>query len=359
MRALLLLALLSFTATALAVGEWTLLKHDGRDYVTLDNVGRFYQVGPVRQAGNDFELRNGYRSLRGQSGSHEFFINTLKFILSYPVAEADGHLIVSRMDLTKVIEPVLRPSRIRSADLIDTVILDPGHGGSDTGATCAYGTEKEYALDVALRARTMLRLLGFKVFMTRADDVFVPLEERARFANRFQNALFIAIHFNSGGDNATGIETYTLAPRGVPSMAADGPALSDYVPCPGNSRDAENIALACATHAALVRNSGLYDRGIKRARFVVIRDITVPGVLIECGFLSNNADARKVALPGYRQQIALAVCQAVRNYRNAVGVHPPTLASVTEIPQTSSGIRSIPIVQTPTTAQKTSDTTKQ
>jgi len=184
--------------------------------------------------------------------------------------------------------------------------------------------------------------------MTRSSDVLVPLEERAKFANRFQNALFIAIHFNSGGENATGIETYTLAPRGVPSMAADGPALSDLVPCSGNCRDAENIALACATHAALVRNSGLYDRGIKRARFVVIRDITVPGVLIECGFLSNSGDARKVALPAYRQQIALAICQAVRNYRNAVGAHPPTLASAVD---SSPSNRTIPIVQTPTSSR--------
>ena len=353
MRGFLILILaFSITANSFAVGEWKLIKREGRDYVTLENVGEFYQIGPMRPAGNGFELRNGYRSLRGQLGSPEFYINGLKFILSYPVAEFDGHLILSRMDLTKLVEPVLRPSRIRGAELVNTVILDAGHGGSDAGATSVYGNEKTLALDVALRAREMLRMVGLKVYMTRSSDVLIPLEDRAKFASRFPNALFIAIHFNSGGSNATGIETYTLSPRGVPSMAADGPALSDFVPCPGHARDAENMALACATHAALVRNSGLYDRGIKRARFVVIRDIAIPGVLIECGFLSNSHDASKIAMPAYRQQMALSIFQAVRNYRNAVGLRPPTMATIGDDVSTA---KNVPIVVTPTTRKSSAN----
>ena len=137
-------------------------------------------------------------------------------------------------------------------------------------------------------------------------------------------------------------------------MAADGPALSDFVPCPGNIRDAENIALACATHAALVYNSKMYDRGIKRARFVVIRDVTVPGVLIECGFLSNNNDARLIAMPYYRQQLALSIVQAVRNYRNAVGLHPAPLVNVDD--NTTGTTANVPIVVTPTSRKKTTAT---
>jgi N-acetylmuramoyl-L-alanine amidase len=148
--------------------------------------------------------------------------------------------------------------------------------------------------------------------------VFVPLEERARIANKLDNALFISVHFNSGGAG-TGLETYTLAPRGVPSMMADGPRISDLDLCRGNVRDAENMALATATHASLVVRSKMYDRGIKRARFVVIRDITIPGVLIEGGFLSNTYDAKLIATPEYRQQMASCILQAVQNYRRAVG----------------------------------------
>ena len=118
-------------------------------------------------------------------------------------------------------------------------------------------------------------------------------------------------------------------------MASDGPASSDFIPCPGNFRDAENIALACATHAALVYNSGMYDRGIKRARFIVIRDVTIPGVLVEGGFLSNPMDARRLAIGAYRQKIATSILQAVTNYRSAVGpriTNPVALNTVSTAP---------------------------
>lgn len=313
------LCLLLLVSHAIAAGEWNLLKHEGRDYVTLANIGQFYQLGPVQRTGSNLIMRTAARSLRAQVGSPEFYINNLKFILSYPVTEIGGEPSISRMDLTKLLEPVMRPSRIQNSVKVDTIILDPGHGGHDNGATSLFGNEKNYTLDVALRARDVLRAAGFRVYMTRSTDRFVPLEERAAMASHFPNALFISIHFNSSGNGASGVETYTLAPRGVPSMAADGPALSDFDPCTGNQRDAENIALACATHATMVYNSAMFDRGIKRARFVVLRDNATPGVLIEGGFLSNSNDARRIATPVYRQQLAGSILQAVQNYRNAVG----------------------------------------
>jgi N-acetylmuramoyl-L-alanine amidase len=347
-----LLVLFAACAPALAA-DWTLIKHDGRDYVTLDNIAEFYGLAGISKVSNSVLVGSGTRTLRGGVGSSELYINNLKFILSYPIAESGGHLLVSRMDLTKLIEPVLRPSRIRNAEKIDTVVLDPGHGGHDNGAACVYGKEKDFALDVACRARTILQQHGFKVHMTRIDDRFIPLDDRVRFANQFSNAIFISIHFNSGGAAASGIETYTLAPRGVPSMMADGPRVSDLDPCPGNVRDAENMALACATHASLIVHSQLYDRGIKRARFVVIRDIKIPGVLIEGGFVSSSSDSRKLATPAYRQSMAFCIAAAAQNYRNAVGPQTPTLAGdsaqLRPVGERTGGSKADgPVVMTPT-----------
>jgi len=289
----------------------------------MRNVADFYELGDYQRTGMTLTLGEPGRSVRGTVGSNELYINNLKFILSYPIEEVEGMPIVSRMDLTKVIEPVLRPSRIRDAAVIDSVVLDPGHGGYDNGATSVFGYEKTYALDVAWRAKGVLERQGLRVYMTRTRDEFVPLEERVRFANAHPTALFIAIHFNSGGADANGIETYTLAPRGVPSMAADGPRLTDLEECAGNVCDAENMALACATHASLISHARLYDRGIKRARFVVIRDVRIPGVLIEGGFLSNPGDARLIATEQYREEEAQCIGIAVRNYRNAVNAIAP------------------------------------
>jgi len=318
LRALLLGIALLVCVTATTYAQWTLYKIGGRDYVPLENVANFYGLGHLQRAGNATIMELGARSLKGSVGSVEFYINRLKFNLSYPITEYQGIPVLSRMDLTKVLEPVLRPQKIKNAELIDTIVLDPGHGGHDNGATSLYGFEKDFTLDVANRARLLLMQAGYKVVMTRTNDTFIPLGERVRIANQYANALFISIHFNSGG-NGTGLETYTLAPRGVPSMMADGPRIADFEQCAGNVNDPENIALATATHAALVVRSRMYDRGIKRARFVVIRDIIIPGVLIEGGFLSNDFDARLIALPAYRQQMASCIVMAVQNYRRAVG----------------------------------------
>lgn len=299
-------------------GDWTIFKVAGRDYVSVENVARFYALPQVRISGGEFQLSGGMRSLRGKANTVEFFINNLKFNLSYPVVECEGRLCLSRMDLTKLVEPVMRPGRIKNAESITTVVLDAGHGGHDLGAASPYGYEKDFALDVVTRARMLLMQAGFKVVLTRANDTFISLYDRVRIANAQKNAIFISVHFNAGGAG-TGLETYTLSPRGVPSMAADGPSITDLTPCPGHQNDAENMALATATHAAMVVRSRMWDRGIKRARFVVIRDITIPGVLVEGGFQTNVTDARIIANPAYRQQMATSILQAVRNYQRAVG----------------------------------------
>jgi hypothetical protein len=158
---------------------------------------------------------------------------------------------------------------------------------------------------------------------TRVSDAidrrFCAAGDPCQIASKFDNALFISIHFNSGGAG-TGLETYTWHRVGVPVNDGGWPA--DFRTWPsafGNIRDAENMALATATHAALVVRSKMYDRGIKRARFVVIRDITVPGVLIEGGFLSNPYDAKLIAttrIPASRWRPAYV--QAIGNYRRAV-----------------------------------------
>ncbi len=284
----------------------------------MENVAEFYGLKPVRQSEKEFAANSETRSLRATAGSPDFFINNLKFILSYPAVYHDGHICISRMDLVKLIEPVMRPSKIKNAEPIETVVLDAGHGGHDGGAMSMWGAEKIFALDTVQRARALLQGAGYKVVLTRSDDTFIPLDERVRIANRYKRAIFIAVHFNAGGVG-TGVETYSLAPRGVPSMMSDGPSVSDLVDCAGNARDAENMALATASHAALVVKTKMFDRGLKRARFVVIRDIKIPGVLIEGGFQSNAFEAKIIATPLYRQMLAQAIFAAVQNYKRAVG----------------------------------------
>ena len=129
----------------------------------------------------------------------------------------------------------------------------------------------------------------------------------------------MSVHFNAGArEEAGGLETYSLAPRGVPSTNSLNLTLVDFQPCIGNVRDPENIALATAMHAALITRVGGSDRGIKRARFIVLRDVDIPGVLIEGGFLTNPQDRLRIATPIYRQLLAQAILQGILSYNRAM-----------------------------------------
>ncbi len=315
-------------SNARAQAAWNVVKYDSRDYLTMHNVADFYKLKYIEE-GKRLTLQSPGCVIKGEVGSKELIINGVKFIMSSDLVDHGDDVLLSRLDLTKLVEPVLRPNRIRGVSAIRTVIIDPGHGGHDRGATSVYGDEKNFALDVGLRLRQLLLRKGLKVQMTRSDDTFVPLEERAAFANQYRDGIFIAIHFNAGSDYGTGVETYTLAPRFVPSTGDDSPSASYLVPCAGNTMDPENMALATATHAALLSRLPMVDRGIKRARFCVLRLCTIPGVLVEGGFVSNVQEAARIAQPAYRQAEAEAIALAIGNYMAAtnVGSRPPMLAS--------------------------------
>ncbi len=306
--------------------QWTLVNFDNRDYVPLAEVASFYGLRLGAEAGGPASapvtLTSPGRLLRGNVGSKEFYINDLKFILSFPLLAAGDGFYLSRNDLTKLIEPVLRPEKLRNLGAIRTIILDPGHGGHDRGARSASGDEADIALDVALRVRELLqrRSTGWRIILTRSDNRFIPLEERVQMALPHRdNGLFISIHFNAGSGIGTGIETYLMAPQLVPSYNGDGaPTLAELQRWPSNARDPENMALATAMHAALLsRLPPLHDRGIKRARFHVLRENPLPSVLIEGGFLSNAQEAALVASPAYREAMAGAIVLAIENFRNA------------------------------------------
>jgi N-acetylmuramoyl-L-alanine amidase len=326
LRFLLFALVFSFAVCRASAFNWTILKENGRDYIPLTDLARFYDF-------NTTEVSNGVCTLnctavhfQCASGSRDLFLNGLKFILSLPILDIQGTLCISRLDLAKLVDPVLRPTKI-SASPVRTVVIDPGHGGTDSGARGMLGNEKDYTLDVALRAADLFTRAGFNVRMTRSSDVYVPLESRALFASFQPDAVFLSIHFNYGmGPTAEGVETYCLAPRGVPSTNDLGLTFADFEECTGNVRDPENIALATAIHASLITRLVVPDRGVKRARFLVLRNNAIPGVLIEGGFLTNPRDALRVASPAYRELLADAIVRGVMSYNRAIArgsLRPP------------------------------------
>src|SRR2546429_7561392 len=170
------------------------------------------------------------------SGSREAMINGARSWLCFPVIEQDGKFLVSRTDVAKTIEPLVRPHRVPDVGKVQTVVLDPGHGGYDKGQVSRYGSEKDFALDVARKLRPILQAKGMRVMMTREGDYFVPLEVRAQIANAARNAIFVSIHFNATNDdpNATGFEIFSFTPLGAPSTSDGAVALSSFNMQPGS-----------------------------------------------------------------------------------------------------------------------------
>jgi len=301
-----------------APAAWTVVMRDNRRYVSIEDVATFYKMNRPVSEGPKFRLAGSGNSIVGTPNGRDVLINGVKYVLCFPMVTQNGKTLISAMDVVKIIEPILRPQKIKNATAVRTVILDAGHGGHDSGARGPLGAEKDAALDVVLRAKKLLQENGYIVRCTRLTDTFIPLEKRAEFANKHTNAIMISVHFNKSNTGGTGIETYCLAPRGVPSMDEENLRYSDFVQYPGHARDPENVALATTVHAALVRNLGLTDRGIKRARFLVIKNLKLPGILVEGGFMSGAPDYQMIATPAYRQKMAQSILDGVNRYKQAV-----------------------------------------
>ncbi|MEP6810276.1 MAG: N-acetylmuramoyl-L-alanine amidase [Chthoniobacterales bacterium] len=321
---LLFAVLLSTVARAT---EWKVTRARDRDYVSFENLAEFYRFTEYSHANRTISLRCPQRAIRAQSDMSELSINGVRFFTNFPLLENSAGALISAFDVGKLIEPVLRPSRIVNAEPVKTIILDPGHGGTDNGTANQWGSEKTYALEVALIARDKLRAAGFTVEMTRDKDSGISLEDRVAFANRFSDAVFVSIHFNSGS-GGTGVESYALAPKGAPSNAGGSgehhATETGGVADEGNAQDCQNIALTAAVHAAVLSQAGVYDRGVRHARFKVLRHLHIPGLLLEAGFLNDPVEGRRIATPQYRQQLGLAIAQGVQSYNTAVNYRSPT-----------------------------------
>ncbi|MBT8043897.1 MAG: N-acetylmuramoyl-L-alanine amidase [Verrucomicrobiae bacterium] len=301
--------------------NWETKKYKGADYVTLRSVKAFYYFNKISY-GSVITMENSKVRLEFRPGTQRCRMNGVLFILSHPVVSSGGRYLLSRTDLVKLVDPVMRPTYIQNARPFNTVVVDAGHGGKDPGSLGFYGNEKGYTLKVARMVRDMLQKRRYKVVMTRDSDVFISLRNRVRIANKYPNAVFLSIHFNSGNSRANGVETFTISPVGVPHMGR-GVRPRDFRMVPGNIMDSASIALATAVHSRTLLNLNrnnfrIDDRGIKRARFNVLTGIKIPAILVEGGFLSNRKEAAKVHTSAYQQTLAASIVMAVDVYRKSI-----------------------------------------
>ena len=306
-----------YASRLMAAVEWQVIKVNGRDFLSIDNIAKFYGfLNPVVDD-KSIKLSSDKNELQLRVDSREMLINGVRNWLSFPVLVHEGKILVSRIDLAKTLEPQLRPNMIKNLGRVQTIVLDPGHGGFDKGAISGYGYEKDYTLDLARLLRPLLQAKGFRVMMTRESDVFVPLELRARIANATHDSVFVSLHFNATDRDpaATGFEIYSLTPRGAPSTYEDWLTQMSINIQNGTEADAASVELSSCIYHSLLGHIGEFDRGIKRARFAVLRLTKIPAVLVESGFLTERGESRLIAKPEWRQRLADAICTGIDNFR--------------------------------------------
>lgn len=317
-RVIIALFVCLFVAAPNVEASYKIQSFSGVPYIGLKDLAkrlgmRFEWV----QSGKKVKLSSKWSELKFEKQTRDFYLNRNRIFLGHPVKLYNGQLYVSKSDIDKNVLPLLAPHKLSSVPSLRTIVIDPGHGGKDSGTRSPFYNliEKKLTLEIAKNVKAILERAGYKVYLTRNDDSFVPLMDRAAYANRHHADLFISLHLNSARNpQAYGVETFAYTPVGQPSTARGQILAVDRKTHIGNQTDVWNAFLGYNFQRNLVRKLNLKDRGVKRARFTVLEAVKSPGVLIEMGFLSNPDEAKLLNKQGYRQQLAEVIAQSVLVY---------------------------------------------
>lgn len=185
---------------------------------------------------------------------------------------------------------VLASSATAGAYDFRTVIIDPGHGGHDKGGQWGRVYEKHLALDTSVRLEAHLKKMGYNTVLTRRSDYFVSLPGRMSVANNYKKAIFVSIHYNyTWKQQVSGIETFYHGSQ--------------------SKKLAENV------HSGVMSRVKVTDRGVKYARYYVIRNCSLPSVLVEGGFVSNSNERSRMKTAWFRDAIARGIADGVQRFR--------------------------------------------
>ena len=282
-----------------------------RQYYNLRTIARYY--------GFRLSFRSNRVYMTGKFHNFTFTpekmaasFNGVQMTLSHAVYSKNGSCYISKIDYDTILMPLIDRTNMKRHK-VQTVFIDPGHGGKDVGAEGIYYSEKNLTLRLASKVRTLLRKANFNVIMSRRSDTYLTLKERADLANKSNADIFVSIHFNSAANKKVyGLESYCMTPVGASSSNS---SKIEWQKHNGNLHDRNNFALAYLMQRSMLGHSKALDRGVKHARFLVLREVKMPAVLVECGFLSNPDSERIIGTDLYLNQIAKGIAYSIINYK--------------------------------------------
>ncbi len=313
-----LAVLLFLLGTALQLGaadvqiRYTWLQQ--RRYIYLRDIATYYNLNCyVTKEKTILTSRDKKRQLVFTHQKNTSSYNDINLYLLYPAQVNGIQSFIAEDDFTLTIDPLLRANSL-TAHPMKLIVIDPGHGGRDLGGNTRSAREKDITLATARRTVQMLRAKGYNVAMTRSADTDLSLKARTDYARRMDASLFISIHTNMAAPYVDGLETFCMTPAGASSTHGGTKSEKE----PGNTYDKNNMALAFEVHRSILRRIKSADRGVKRARFYVVRQVSCPAILIETGFLSNPAEGKKLQTAAYQQMIAEGITEGVLRYHSAL-----------------------------------------
>ncbi len=291
----------------------------GKTYAPLNNIADYYGM-KVSGGGKDrIRIRSQWNTLEFETDSRRCWVNNTLIWLNHPARKIGWQWALENDDFKALIDPAVRPYAFLKNAGSQIVVLDPGHGGKDLGAISPRKVyEKLLVMDVAKRVRNKLQARGLTVHLTRDSDKYLTLSERTKKAARWNADIFISLHADSASKTAKGSSVFILSRPGCYSTHSYGKGTPSRTKHPGNRFDIANAVLSYRIQQNMIKNTRQTDRGVKHARFQVLKEAPCPAALVEMAFITNPQEEALVIRATHREKIATGIANGIAAYLNDI-----------------------------------------
>ena len=281
--------------------SWFYLKADGR-YANQEWIGAYYLKSGGYMAKSEWIYDNSDKARYYLDDNGHYVSGTYKI-------DGKEHLF---QKYGQWISEVSTEGGFVKGQYSNTIFLDPGHGGRDSGAFYYNVAEKDLNMQIYRKLRTKLEELGYKVLTSRDSDIDVDfVTERSRMVNKTNSDIFISIHFNATGNTyskASGIQTYSY------SDEPDYPSKINKYWHNHPDRMSESKRLATAIHSSLLAETGAKDAGLLESSYAVLRETAKPAVLLELGYMDNFSENQQIRDSHYQDKLVAGIVKGIQKY---------------------------------------------
>ncbi len=296
----------------LAKPEWRVVKIEGREYISDENVAEFYQFSELAENGSIRAFKHPNLVMVWMIGAPFVDINGVRVSLEHPIVEYKGRAMLSTLDLAMLVEPIIRPGSVAGRTDFTTVVLDPKKDGDSTNSR-----DEDDTLALALELEGLLAASGFRVVLTRRDGADFTNRERLAVASRETNAIYVALlSLVDGNTEKGGIHAVALVqPESTPEERNTTLYRARF-------HDLRSVSLAMAIHSHSLAALKTEDSGISRVEIEEFAKIGMPSVLVELSSFPLKDERAIESETVSRHRLAVAIVDGIEAFRKASSGNP-------------------------------------